>query len=122
MPRFPLLGIVLIVSSALGQDGSNKPWSDLKAKREMLPGLHQEFELSRTYSRGSSNRTIHERVVIDVANRKWRERSISGSCDCVRIFDGQNLFLMEADGNEFERIHPQWKSDNFAPGRTGHRS
>lgn len=115
MRRLLLVGVVLIVSSASGQEPASKLWTDLKAKREMLPGLHQEFEVSRTSSTHSLSRSFQERIVIDVADKKWRERSISGSCDCIRIFDGQDLLLMEADGNEYKRLNRKSKDDDPEP-------
>jgi len=63
MRRLLLVGVVLIVSSATGQEPASKLWSDLKAKRQMLPGLHQEFEVSRTSSALGSSRTYHQKFL-----------------------------------------------------------
>lgn len=113
----PLLLLVaaLIASSARGQETAGKLWEELKAKREMLPGLHQEFEVSRTSSTLNFSQHFHQRIVIDVASKKWRQRSISGSCDCIRIFDGENLFAMEADRDEYIRISRKSKDDDPEP-------
>ena len=115
MCRLLLVGVVLIVSSASGQQPAGKLWADLKVKREMLPGLHQEFEVSRTSSTLNSSRTYHYRMVVDVADKKWRERSNSGSCDCIRIFDGKGLIVMEADGKEYMRVNRKSKDDDPEP-------
>jgi thiol-disulfide isomerase/thioredoxin len=44
---------------------------------------------------------------------------VSGSGDRIRIFDGQDLFLLEAEGDEYVRAKRKSKEDDPAPGPYG---
>jgi thiol-disulfide isomerase/thioredoxin len=94
-------------------------WAELKAKREMLPGLHQEFEVTQSYKTGLGNQESHRKIVLDLSQNRWRERTVNGSADRIRIFDGQDLFLMESDGDEYVRTKRQKKEDDPEPGPYG---
>lgn len=111
-----LIGAILISLSAYGQTSTNKLWSEFKAKREMLPGLHQEFDVTQSYKtqRGIQSMT-HRKIVVDLSQNKWREQSIGGQGDRIRIFDGQDLFLMETDGDEYVRTKQKAKDENQEP-------
>lgn len=119
MRRWLLLFVVLVVSNASGQEPAAKVWSDLKAKREALLGLHQEFEVSQTTTADRASRGLHQRLIIDISGKKWRERYIGGSQDLVRIFDGQNLFVMETGGTEYIHAKNQPKNGDLDPAPYG---
>jgi thiol-disulfide isomerase/thioredoxin len=114
--RFALLvGAMFIAWNASADTPTSKLWTELKAKREMLAGLHQEFEVSQSFKTGRSTQGSHRELVVDMSAGKWRERSISGSGDRIRIFDGQNLFLTEAEVDEYVRIKRKAKDDDPEP-------
>lgn len=118
--RFSLLiGAIFIALNAGGQAQANKLLSDLKTKREALPSLHQEFEVTRTFKSARATQGSHSEIVLDMSQNKWRERAVSGSGDRIRIFDGQDLFLLEAEGDEYVRTKHKGKEDDPAPGPYG---
>jgi thiol-disulfide isomerase/thioredoxin len=118
--RFSLLiGAIFIALNAGGQAPANKLLSDLKTKREALPSLHQEFEVTRTFKSARATQGSHSEIVLDMSQNKWRERAVSGSGDRIRIFDGQDLFLLEAEGDEYVRTKHKGKEDDPAPGPYG---
>src|SRR5579862_2196993 len=114
-----LMGSLLVVSNASGQAPSSKLWTELKAKREMLPAVHQEFEVAQTLVVGSTNRSTHHQMVLDMSQDKWREREIGGARDRIRIFDGQDLFVMEQDQDEYVRTKGKANKEEPAPGPYG---
>src|SRR5258706_294315 len=115
--RFPLvIGAIFISLNASGQTPASKLWTDLATKREALPGLHQEFEVTQTYKSSRTSQASHRKIIVDISQNKWRERSVSGSGDRIRIFDGQELFLMEADEGEYVRTKHKSKEDDPEPG------
>ncbi len=119
--RFSLsVAAMFIALSASGQTPTSTLWTELKAKREMLPGLHQEFEVTQSYKTAHGNQESHREIVLDMSQNRWRERSVSGSGDRIRIFDGQDLFLMESEGDEYVRTKRQKKKeDDPEPGPYG---
>jgi len=114
-----LFGIGLIALNASGQAPTGKLFADLKAKREMLPSLHQEFQVSQTFKTAHGNQAARRDIVLDISQNKWREQTVDGSDDRIRIFDGQDLFLMESQGDEYVRIKRKAKDDDPAPGPYG---
>ena len=91
-------------------------WNELKTKRAMLPGAHQEFEVSRTYKLADgSTQASTRQVVVDMERGKWREISISGSGKRIRIFDGTDILTMEEGGDEFMRAKRRAKNEDPAP-------
>src|SRR5205807_10244732 len=118
--RFCLVvGAVFFALNASGDAPTSKLWTELKSKREMLPGLHQEFEVSQTFKTARGNQGSRREIVVDMSQGKWRERSISGSGDRIRIFDGQNLLVMEAEGDEYLRTKRKAKEDDPEPAPYG---
>jgi thiol-disulfide isomerase/thioredoxin len=109
------LAALLITSSASAQTAPSKLWEELQAKREMLPGLHQEFEVTRSARTARINQESHRKIVLDLSQNRWRERTVSGSDERIRIFDGQDLFLMESEGDEYVHIKRQKKDDDPEP-------
>lgn len=115
-----LLGAVAVMAlNASGDTPGNKLWTELKAKREMLAGFHQEFEVNQTFKTLRGSQGSHREIVVDMSGGKWRERSISGSGDRIRIFNGQDLLEMEAEGDEYIRIKRKAKEDDPQPAPYG---
>jgi hypothetical protein len=114
-----LIAAMLIAFSANGQTPTSKLWTELKSKREMLPGVHQEFDVTQSYKTVHGGQDSRRKIVVDIAQNKWRERSLSGSGDRIRIFDGQDLFLTEAEGDEYVRTKRKAKEDEPQPGPYG---
>ncbi len=118
--RFSLLIAALAMAlTASGQTPTGKLWAELMAKREMLPGLHQEFQVTQSSMTEHGSRESRRKIVLDISQNKWRERSISGSGDRIRIFDGQDLILMEDEGDEYVRTKRKAKEDDPQPGPYG---
>jgi thiol-disulfide isomerase/thioredoxin len=78
-------------------------WNDLKTKREKLPGLHQEFDVSQTFNTAHGAQSSKWQTIIDAAGQQWREKSVMGSGNSVTIFDGKDLLSMEEGEDEFTR-------------------
>jgi thiol-disulfide isomerase/thioredoxin len=105
-----------VVAALSGQTGgAGALWAELKVKREGLPGLHQEFEISRTVKLARGNQATKRSLILDMSHSQWREHSISGSGRKTRIFDGSNLFLMEDGGDEFVRTAQRASAEAPAP-------
>jgi hypothetical protein len=81
----------------------NQSWNELRTKREALTTFHQEFELSRTFKVGEKNQASKSSITVDSARGHWRERSISGAGDRIKIFDGQELYEFEEGSGDYER-------------------
>lgn len=109
---FPLF---LLSFTAIAQTPAPHLWTDLQAKREMLPGYHQEFDVSQTYKLPQHDQSSKRQVVLDVTRGQWRESSISGSGDRIRIFDGAGTLYFESDGDEYIRTKHKSKDDDPAP-------
>lgn len=88
---------------------SSNLWSELKTKREQLPSIHQEFELSRTSKTTSAERSSKQQLILDVSRGQWREKTVSGSGTEIRIYDGTDVFWMEEGDDEFVRVKPRMK-------------
>lgn len=95
----------LLVFQAAAQTAAPALWSDLAAKRESLAGAHQEFDVSQTFRTSSAAQSSKRQVVLDLSKKQWREKSVMGSGNHIRIFDGEDLFFMEEDGNEVVRTN-----------------
>ncbi len=92
---------------------------ELKAKREMLPGFHEEFEVTRRVKSARANHVWHNDIVIDVSQNRWGERITGGSGDLVRIYDGQDLLVAESDGAEYTLAKTKSAKDTPMPGPYG---
>ena len=90
-------------------------WTELKEKREKLPGVHQEFEVVRIFRHSGSNQSSKTEVILDMASSQWREKSISGSGTHVRIFDGNELVYMDESGDEYVRVKRHAKDPDPVP-------
>ncbi|MDP9053082.1 MAG: TlpA family protein disulfide reductase [Acidobacteriota bacterium] len=90
-------------------------WSELRQKREAFSHLHQEFEVSQTYKTADKTQTSTHRLAIDISHAQWRERSVSGSGNHLRIFDGADSFYLEENGDEVVRTKHRAKDELPAP-------
>jgi thiol-disulfide isomerase/thioredoxin len=114
--RFPgALPLLLLSIPAIAQTPASELWRGLQAKREKLAGYHQEFEVSQTFKLADHDQASKRQVILDAAAGQWRETSVSGSGDRVRIFDGTNLFVFEAGGDEYERPKRKVKDGDPLP-------
>jgi thiol-disulfide isomerase/thioredoxin len=103
MRFFLLFGTLFLALLAGAESPARNLWAELKAKREKLPSIHQEFEVSQTYRTASNSQSSKRQIVLDMSKGQWREKFSSGSGDYIRIFDGKDLFQMEEAGNEYLR-------------------
>ena len=93
------LATLVVAVNASAQTPARGLWSELKTKREKLPGLHQEFDVTQTSKTSRSSRSAQRQILLDISQEKWREQSGSS----VRIFDGKELFLIEEHAEEYVR-------------------
>ncbi|MGA7794724.1 MAG: TlpA disulfide reductase family protein [Candidatus Acidiferrales bacterium] len=114
-----LLGALCLVANANGRPSASDLWNELKTKREAQPGFHQEFEATRTFVTTHVTQGSQTEIVVDFSQKKWREHSVNGSEDRIRIFDGQDLFLLEPEGDEYVRTKHKAKEDDPEPGPYG---
>src|ERR1700675_3555199 len=68
--------LLFLAINASGQSSASTMWEDLKAKRDALPGLHQEFEVTREYQTARTTQNSKVEVVVDMAGNNWRERFV----------------------------------------------
>ncbi len=106
-----LVAILLAALNAGAQTPAGKLWGELAAKREKLPGLHQEFEYIRTLKTATGDQSNKHQIIVDAAPGQWREESVSGSGSHIRIFDGEDLYSMDAGGDEFVRTKRRSKKE-----------
>jgi len=106
-----LAGLLLAVSGG-AETQPNGLWTDLSAKRAKLVNLHQEFDVTRTLKTGQGNQSSKWRMIVDVSGPQWREQTLRGSGNHLRIFDGDDLFSMAEGDDEFVRVkrHPKDES------------
>ncbi len=110
-----MFGAVLFTVNGGTETAAQKLWNDLKAKREKLTGVHQEFDVSRVYTLVNGNQSSKWQIVLDISQEKWREKSVSGSGARVRIFDGKDVFTMEEGGDEYVRLKHRAKDPDPVP-------
>src|ERR1051326_2011963 len=88
MRVIPLLG-TLIFAFYVNAQTPAAVWDQLKAKRDNLTGVHQEFEISKTQEYGRDSRSLKWGIVVDMSMGLWRETSPNGFGSPIRIFDGK---------------------------------
>jgi thiol-disulfide isomerase/thioredoxin len=110
-----LLGILFAALAAAAETPASKLWVELKAKRDNLPSLYQEFEVSRTFKTSRDTQAAQWKIVLDMSHGQWREKSVRGSGTRIRIFDGKDLFAMEEGDSEYLRPKRSSKEDEPAP-------
>jgi hypothetical protein len=89
--------------------------NDLTAKREKLPGLHQEFEVTQTLKTATHKQGSKRQLIVDMSQKLWREKSVTGSGSRLRIFNGTDLLTMEEDGDEVVRTKNVAKNEDPLP-------
>jgi thiol-disulfide isomerase/thioredoxin len=104
--RFLLVAFLLSSAASLAQTPAAQLWQELTAKRNSLPGFHQEFACSETRTMTGHQQSSQCEIVVDVSSGKWREWSRTGSAE---IFDGRELFRIEENEGAFLRIRPHPK-------------
>jgi hypothetical protein len=109
------VAVIAIVSDASAQQSASKLLNDLKSKRETLSGLHQEFESTQTFTSTHGTQTSRRQIIIDLSGKDWRERSVSGAGNRVRIFDGNDLFMIEDEDDEYIRVKRKDKDKENDP-------
>lgn len=116
--RLAYLSVVLIALSAVAIETDEAPsalWSKFEQTRQGTRNLHQEFEVTEHIRSSYGNTFSRHDIVIDLAQNKWRERSLGGAGNLIRIFDGQDVFLIDADGTEYKRTHHRGDKDEALP-------
>ena len=106
--KLAYLSVVLIALSAVAMGADEAPsalWSKFEATRQGARNLHQEFEVTFALSSGHMQEFSRQEIVIDLAQNKWREHAVGGSSNLTRIFDGQDVLLLDADGTEYKRAN-----------------
>lgn len=115
MRLIALFAALFVAQSAGAQSAASVLWTDLKAKRESSPGMHQEFEVSRTAKNDSTSQSSVRQIILDISHRQWREKSVSGSSNYIKVFDGKDLFEFEEGGDEFMRTKRGSKGEDLLP-------
>lgn len=110
-----LLFFLFAEPNAAAQTPAGSMWDELKAKREKLVSLHQEFEVQQTLKTSSETKASKWQVILEVAGRQWCEQTSAGSGGLIRIFDGKDLFSMDPDGSEYVRAKRKPKDNDPAP-------
>ena len=77
--------------------------------------MHQEFEVSRTAKNASTSQSSVRQIVLDMSHRQWREKSVSGSGNYIKVFDGKGIFEFEEGGDEFMRTKRSSKGEDLLP-------
>src|SRR5579871_5977569 len=111
--------ILFVVAPAFSETPAGTLWSELRAKREKLAGLHQEFEVTQISKTKQGVRSSKRTLTVDMAQGRWREQSLSGSADRIRIFDGQDVMSMDEGGDEYVREKRKAKDDEPLPAPYG---
>jgi thiol-disulfide isomerase/thioredoxin len=109
-----LFGTVLLALNAGEQAPASRLWVEFKVKRERLSSAHQEFEVSQTFKTATGSQSSKRQMVLDMSGARWREKSVSGSGNRIRMFDGTDLFSMEEGGDEFVRAAHRSKEEDPA--------
>jgi len=108
---WPLLMVGIV---SVGQASPAKVARELKAKREALPGAHQEFDVTQKTMLGrGEERSAKLRLTVDLAGSKWREANAGGWGSRVRIFNGTEMLTLEEGGGEYVRT--KWKAKQESP-------
>jgi thiol-disulfide isomerase/thioredoxin len=115
MRPIALLAALFAVGNAGAQTPASMLWNELKTKRDALPSLHQEFDVKQAFNTAGGSRSLQRQIVLDMSQRLWRERSVTGSGNHIKIFDGQDILWMEENGDEFVRTKHRSKDADPVP-------
>lgn len=91
---------LLTASLACAQTPAAKLWNDLAAKREHAR-IHQELDVTRTVRSGPSSQNSKWKVTIDWFDGQWRERQVTSWGTRTVLFNGTELYTIEAAAGEY---------------------
>jgi thiol-disulfide isomerase/thioredoxin len=97
------LPILVFGVNAGAQSPANRLWNELRAKRENLAGVHQEFEVTRTQETAHDRQSIKWQVVVDMSHGRWRQTT-EGLGGPIQVFDGKDAFSFEDGEKEYVRV------------------
>lgn len=98
-----VLLLLLAVPAAAQVPATPSVWDKLKAKRESLGVIHQEFELTeRTTTEKDSQESVRL-ITLDMSEGLWLEKHISGVGTVLTLYDGRDILIFEDAGAEFTR-------------------
>jgi thiol-disulfide isomerase/thioredoxin len=105
MRNLPLLVslLLLTVPGAAQSPAASSLWDQLKAKRQSLGLVHQEFEYVLRSSTEKDSQESIKSIAVDFSDARWLERQTSGSGTDVTLFDGIDMLTFEEGGTEFVR-------------------
>jgi hypothetical protein len=106
------IGVLVTVSSAIGETASNSLWSKFETTRQKIPSLHQEFEVEKHVKSGYAESVWRHRVIVDFSQGEWREQTVDGF---TRLFDGKDLVVFESGGTEYTRTKKRGDKDQPLP-------
>jgi hypothetical protein len=67
--------ILFVALNARAETSASRLLTELKAKREALPSLHQEFEVSQTSKTVHDSQSLKREIVLDMCQEKWLENT-----------------------------------------------
>src|SRR5690349_1216011 len=102
---------LLLAVNGWSQGSVKTSWTELEQKRAKLPGVYQEFEHGISFKTLTASQASKRVVAVNLAPGMWRETSLGGSGDRIRIFDRTDIFVMDDGGDEFVRIKQKPKRD-----------
>src|SRR5258708_1713785 len=114
--------ILLVAAHAAAETPAGAMWSELKAKRDKVPSFHQEFEVVRISITVDGSRSLKRKVWLDVSPGFWLEKSLSGSGNHTRVFDGNDILTMEEGGDEYVRTKSRANEEKPQPAPYGNES
>lgn len=78
-------------------------WRELAIRRERLGSVHQEFTVTERQHNLQISGVMQKQLILDRSRTLWRERTVSGTGNSIRLFDGTDLFAMDEGGSEYVR-------------------
>lgn len=110
-----LASALAIVPTAFGVTANDSLWAKFETTRQSSHTLHQEFEVSQRVKTGNVDHVSRHQVLLDIAEGKWREQIVGDEGDRTRLFDGRDVFQMEAGGTEYTRVKQKSEKDEQLP-------
>lgn len=101
--------------TAFGVTANDSLWAKFETTRQSSHTLHQEFEVSQRVKTGNVDYVSRHQLLLDIAEGKWREQVVGDEGDRTRLFDGQDVFQMEAGGTEYIRVKQKNEKDEQLP-------
>ena len=98
--RASAIAVLVLVVGAYGAS-PNDLWTKFETTRQGTRAIHEEFEVTRHLKTAFREQSSHHRIVVDLSQGRWREQSIGGGGELIRVFDGQQLLAFEQGGTEY---------------------